>query len=206
MTAASLNFWNASARSASAFASASPLVNVMPRLGIAFQRHALAPRPGVDLDTLALRLALDLDDRRLGLAGQLLALGFGLGGGDLGRLVALGAPDDGLGLGLGRTDRGRQQLLLLARRLEVGQLGLPPGDLLLCLGLGQRTGLRGARLGGGGLRQHLRAAQLDVALGVDLDLVRLGLADGGLLVGSWPWPCAHRARRWPSSAAPSRSM
>ena len=74
-------------------------------------------------------------------------------------LLALGAPDLGLGLGLGRPDGAGQQLHLLARGLELGQLGLLAGDLLGRLGLGQRTGLGGTRLGGRGLRLGLGAAQ-----------------------------------------------
>ena len=69
-----------------------------------------------------------------------------------------------------------------ACRLELGELGLLAGDLLGRLRLGQRTGLRGARLGGRGLRLGLGTAQGDVPLGVDLDLLGLGLADGRLLV------------------------
>jgi hypothetical protein len=56
-------------------------------------------------------------------------------------------------------------------------------DDLLCLGLGQRAGLGGTRLGGGGLGLGLGAAERDVSRGVDLDLLGLGFPDGGLLVG-----------------------
>ena len=51
------------------------------------------------------------------------------------------------------------------------------------LGLGQRTGLVGARLGGLDLGPGFRLAEGDVARGVDLDLLCFGLPDGGLLVG-----------------------
>ena len=100
----------------------------------------------------------------------------------VGGLLALGAPDLRLGLGLGRSDRAGQQLHLLAGRFEFGQLGLLAGDLLGRLRLGQRTGLGGTRLGRGRLGLGLGSSQRDVALGVDLDLLGLGLSDGRLLV------------------------
>ena len=54
MIAASLNWRYASARSASAFASASPLVNTMPGLGVALELRLLRLRLGVDRMTRAL--------------------------------------------------------------------------------------------------------------------------------------------------------
>ena len=81
------------------------------------------------------------------------------------------------------TDGGGDELLLLAGSLELGQLGLLAGDLLGRLGLGERTRLRGPRLGCGDLGLGLGSTEGNVALGIDLDLVRLGFPDGGLLVG-----------------------
>ena len=124
-----------------------------------------------------------IGDRGLGLAGQLDPLGISLGGRDPGELLALRAPDGCVGLGLCGTDGRGDQLLLLAGGLEAGQLGLLARDLLLGLRLSERPGLGGARLGRGDLRLGFGAAERDVALGVDLDLVRLGLPDRGLLVG-----------------------
>ena len=151
-------------------------------LGVALELGLLGLRLGVDEDDLGVRLALGHGHGRLGLAGQLDPLGFGLGLGDPGALLALGPPDLGLGIGLrGANGRG-DQLLLLAIRLELGQLGLLAGDLLLRLRLGERACLGGAGLGGGDLHLGLGPADRDVAIGVDLDLVRLRLANGGLLV------------------------
>ena len=183
MTAASLNWRYASARSASAFASASPFVKTMPASALPSSVVCFGVRLGVDQDDPGLRLALRDRDRGLGLAGELDPLGVGLGRGDPGALLALGAADLRLGLGLGRADRGGEQLLLLAGGLELGQLGLLADDLLRRLGLGERPGLGGARLGRRDLRLGLGPPERHVALGVDLDLLRLGLADGGLLVG-----------------------
>ena len=75
-----------------------------------------------------------------------------------------------------------EQLLLLARRLELGEFGLLAHDLLGRLGLGERPGLGRAGLGSCGLRLGFRPAQCDVSLGVDLDLLGLGFADCRLLV------------------------
>ena len=139
---------------------------------------------GVDRDDARLRLALGDRDGRLGRPGELDPLGLGLG---LGDRVPPFSPSARRICAAASASAGRtmlvEQLLLLARRLELGQLGLLAGDLLGRLGLGQRAGLGGARLGGGGLRLGLGAAQRDVPRGVDLDLLGLGLADGGLLVG-----------------------
>ena len=164
-------------------ASASPLVNVIPASALPSRVVRLRLGLGVDRDDPGLRLALGDGDRGLGGAGQLDPLGLGLGLGDPGALLAFGPADLRLGFGLGRPDRAGQQLHLLAGGLEFGQLGLLAGDLLGRLGLGQRSGLRGASLGGRRLRLGLGAAQGDVALGVDLDLLGFGLADGRFLVG-----------------------
>src|SRR4029450_9237779 len=57
------------------------------------------------------------------------------------------------------------------------------GPLLGRLGLGERPRLGGACLGRGGLGLRLGPPQGDVPRRVDLDLLRLGLATGALLVG-----------------------
>ena len=155
---------------------------------------------GVDLGDARLRLALRDLDRGLGLAGELDPLRLGLRRRDPRLLVALGAPDLGLRLGLGGPDGARDELLLRAVGLELGELGLAAHDLLLRLGLGERPGLRGLRLGRRGQRLDLGRAERHVPLGVELDLLRLGLADRGLLVGRSPWPCGRPARGGPSPA------
>ena len=175
------------------------------RLGVALEGRLLRDRLGVDLGDARLRLALGDLDRGLGLAGELDPLGIGLRRRDPGLLVALGAPDLGLRLGLGGADRARDELLLRAVGLELGELGLAADDLLLRLGLGERPGLGGLRLGGRGQRLDLGRAERHVALGVELDLLRLGLADRGLLVGRALAMRASRSRR-AVSCWPMRSM
>ena len=118
-------------------------------LGVALEGRPLRLGLGVDRHDPGLRLALGDGDGGLGGAGQLDPFGLGLGLRDAGALLALGAADLRLGIGLGRSDGAGQQLLLLARGFQLGQLGLLAGDLLGRLGLGQRPGLGGARLGGG---------------------------------------------------------
>ena len=149
---------------------------------------------------MAVASAVTSTTRACASPGELDPLRIALGLRDRRALGALGATDLGLGLGFGRPDGRGDQLLLRPGGLELGELGLLAGDLLGRLGLGERTGLGGARLGGRGLGLGLGTAQGDVPLGVDLDLLGLGLADGGLLVGRRPWPSGRPARGGPSPA------
>ena len=131
---------------------------------------------------LGSRLRGDLHDAGLRLTGQLHPLGVSLCLSDDRALDALGSPDLRRRLRLRRPDDRRDQLLLLARGFQLGQFGLLSDDLLGRLGLRQRTCLRGSGLGSRGLGLRLRAAQGDVPLGIDLDLLGFGFADGGFLV------------------------
>ena len=140
-------------------ASASPLVKVMPASALPSSVVRWASASALTVDDAGLRLALGDRHRRLGRTGQLDPLGLGLGLGDPRSLLAFRAADLRLRVRLGRPDRAGQQLLLLARGLELGQLGLLAGDLLGRLGLGERAGLGGPGLGGGRLRLGLGAAQ-----------------------------------------------
>ena len=138
---------------------------------------------GAERQRLGLGLALGQDDRGLGTALEADLLGLRLGGGDRHLLLALGPLDRGFRLGLGGTDGRGEELLLGAIRLQERQLGLLLDDRLLGGRLGERPRLGGGRLGRLHLLLDLGLLQGDVSLGVDLDLLCLGLPDGGLLVG-----------------------
>src|SRR5712691_4522282 len=132
---------------------------------------------GAHRQRLGFRLAFGEDDLGFSATFQARGLGIRLGGSDAGALCTFGAGDHGLCLRGGRLHRGRQQLLLLAVCLQLRELGLPAHDLLLRLCLSKRTGLVGARLGGGNLSLGLRLSQRDVPACVDLHLLRFGLSD-----------------------------
>src|SRR5439155_15688777 len=87
-------------------------------------------------------------------------------------------------LGLRRLDRRREELLLTARRLELGDLGLLLDDRLRRFRLRERAGLRGLGLHLRGDLQRLRARDLAVALGLDDHSLRLVLLHRRFLRGA----------------------
>ena len=159
MIAASLNCRYASARSARAFASASPLVNVMPASALPSSVVCFAIASALTSVTRACAspfvtwTAASAWPASLTRSASACAAAIRDCLSPSARRICASASASA-----GRTVR-RDQLLLRAVRLELGELGLAADDLLLRLGLGERPGLGGLRLGGRGQRLDLGRAQ-----------------------------------------------